>query len=64
MPAWVILTMKNRGVGYYILAALFPLIGLIFALCLKNLSILAEDEVDVTLPALDITEENEQSNGE
>lgn len=29
---------ENRGWGYYVLAILFPLIGLIVALCLKDLS--------------------------
>ena len=38
VAACVILSKKNRGWGYYVLAILFPLIGLIVALCLKDLS--------------------------
>lgn len=34
--ACCILSNKNRGAGYYILAILFPLIGLIVAACLKK----------------------------
>ena len=45
---WGILNQKNRGWGYYVLLILFPLIGLIVALCLKDLS----DEE----PSNDITE--------
>ncbi len=33
--AWVILSCKNRGAGYYFLAFLLPLVGLIVAFCLK-----------------------------
>ncbi len=33
--AFVILAQKRRGFGYYLLALLFPLIGLIVASCLK-----------------------------
>ena len=54
VPACIILSKKNRGAGYYILAILFPLIGLIFALCLKKPN--PEDE-NVIPPELDITEE-------
>ncbi len=36
--ACVIISKKNRGWGYYVLAVLFPLIGLIVALCLKDKS--------------------------
>lgn len=57
LPACIILSKKNRGAGYYILAILFPLIGLIFALCLKKIN--PEDENPVP-PALDITEDNKQ----
>ncbi len=35
--ACITLSKKGRGAGYYVLAILFPLIGLIVALCLKNL---------------------------
>ncbi|MCM1042082.1 MAG: zinc ribbon domain-containing protein [Bacteroides sp.] len=38
LPACAILSKKNRGFGYYLLAILFPLIGLIIALCLKKLN--------------------------
>lgn len=55
VPACILLSKKNRGVGYYILAILFPLIGLIFALCLKKLN---PEEENVTPPVLDITEES------
>lgn len=58
IPACVILSKKNRGVGYYILSILFPLIGLIFALCLRKLN---PEDKNVTPPNLDITEENTQS---
>lgn len=37
VSACIILAKKNRGDGYYILAILCPLIGFIFALCLKKL---------------------------
>lgn len=37
IPAIIILSNKNRGVGYVILAILFPLIGLIVALCLSKI---------------------------
>lgn len=37
LPAFVILWKKHRGVGYYILAFLSPLIGLIFSFCLAQL---------------------------
>lgn len=36
VPAFIILNKKNRGFGYYLLAVLFPLIGLIVALCLNR----------------------------
>lgn len=39
VAACVILSKKNRGWGYYVLAILFPLIGLIVALCLKEATI-------------------------
>lgn len=55
VPACILLSKKNRGAGYYILAILFPLIGLIFALCLKKLN---PEEENVTPPVLDITEES------
>lgn len=55
IPACVILFNKNRGVGYYFLAVLFPFLGLIFALCLKKLN---PEEKNITPPTLDITEEN------
>lgn len=35
---WGILNQKNRGWGYYVLLILFPLIGLIVAFYLKDLS--------------------------
>lgn len=53
-PACCILANKHRGAGYYILAILFPLIGLIFALCLKKLN---PAEINPEPPALDITED-------
>lgn len=56
VPACIILSKKNRGAGYYILAILFPLIGLIFALCLKKLN--PEEEKPVP-PSLDITEDKQ-----
>lgn len=56
VPACILLSKKNRGVGYYILAILFPLIGLIFALCLKKLN---PEEENLTPPTLDITEDNQ-----
>lgn len=52
-PACCILANKHRGAGYYILAILFPLIGLIFALCLKKLNP-AEEKPEP--PSFDITE--------
>ncbi|ROT13854.1 hypothetical protein EEL50_09135 [Muribaculaceae bacterium Isolate-105 (HZI)] len=55
VPACILLSKKNRGAGYYILAILFPLIGLIFALCLKKIN---PEEENVTPPVLDITEES------
>lgn len=54
IPACIILSNKHRGFGYYLLAIFFPLIGLIFALCLKKLN---PDEEITTPPSLDITEE-------
>ena len=48
---WTILNNKNRGAGYYVLLVLFPLIGFIVALCLKNL----EDEEEELPPSNDIT---------
>ena len=45
---WGILNRKNRGWGYYVLLILFPLIGLIVASCLEDMS----DEG----PSNDITE--------
>ena len=36
--AFCILAKKHRGFGYYLLAFLFPLIGLIVAACLKKKS--------------------------
>lgn len=56
LPACIILSNKHRGAGYYILAILFPLIGLIFALCLKKLD---PAEENVVPPTLDITEDNQ-----
>ncbi len=56
VPACIILSKKHRGAGYYILAILFPLIGLIFALCLKKLN---PEEENATPPSLDITEDNQ-----
>lgn len=56
VPACIILSKKNRGAGYYILAILFPLIGLIFALCLKKLN---PEEKNATPPSLYITEDNQ-----
>lgn len=55
VPACIILSKKNRGVGYYILAILFPLIGLIFALCLKKIK---PEEENPEPPTLDITEDS------
>ncbi len=48
---WRILRRKERGTGYYILCFVAPLIGLIVAACLKDLS---EEE-----PSNDITDYNE-----
>ena len=56
VPACILLSKKNRGTGYYILAILFPLIGLIFALCLKKLN---PEEENITPPTLDITADNQ-----
>lgn len=56
VPACILLSKKNRGAGYYILAILFPLIGLIFALCLKKIN---PEEENLTPPTLDITEDNQ-----
>ena len=53
VPACIILSKKNRGWGYYLLAILYPLIGLIVALCLKKLE-LEKDNAET--PSLDITE--------
>lgn len=53
LPACIVLSKKNRGVGYYILAFAFPLIGLIFALCLKKIN---PEEENQEPPTLDITE--------
>lgn len=53
VPACIILSKKNRGAGYYILAILFPLIGLIFALCLKKLD---DKEEAAVQPSFDITD--------
>ena len=53
VPACVILSKKNRGWGYYLLAFLYPLIGLIVALCLKKLE---PKENKAKTPSLDITE--------
>ena len=36
IAAFCVLADKKRGFGYYLLAFLFPLIGLIVALCLKK----------------------------
>lgn len=58
VPACIILSNKNRGAGYYILAFLFPLVGLIFALCLKKLN---PEDKNVKSPSFDITEENKKS---
>lgn len=58
VPACILLSKKNRGAGYYILAILFPLIGLIFALCLKKLN---PEEKNLTPPTLDITEDNQKT---
>lgn len=54
IPACIILANKHRGAGYYILAILFPLIGLIFALCLKKL----DQEERVSLDITDATNQN------
>lgn len=60
IPVWLIclsfkkLSRKNRGLGYYILAILFPLIGFIFACCLKKLDPKKENPAE---PSLDITED-------
>ena len=35
---WKILNKKDRGWGYYVLLIMFPLIGLIVAECLSDLS--------------------------
>lgn len=51
VPACIILHNKKRGAGYYILAIFFPLIGLIFALCLKKIDTDADES-----KSLDITE--------
>lgn len=37
VPAIIILNRKNRGFGYYLLAIIFPWIGIIVALGLKKL---------------------------
>ena len=52
IPACIILSNKNRGFGYYLLAIFFPLVGFIVALCLKKLNI--EEEYKES-PILDIT---------
>ena len=38
VPACILLSKKNRGAGYYILAILFPLIGLIFGSVSQSVS--------------------------
>lgn len=59
VPACIILAKKNRGDGYYILAILFPLIGFIFALCLKKLG---DKEETTAQTSFDITDsKNDQS---
>jgi hypothetical protein len=50
IPACIILNKKMRGIGYYILAFVWPLIGLIVALCLRDKS--NDDDCD----NLDITQ--------
>lgn len=57
-PACFILAKKDRGAGYYILAFLFPLIGLIVALCLKELP--AGEQHQIQAVDLDITKEKDQ----
>ena len=54
VPSCIILSKKNRGTGFYILAFIWPLIGFIVALCLKKK--LPEDPNG----SLDITEFKEQ----
>ena len=54
-PACLILAKKDRGAGYYILAFLIPLVGLIVALCLKKLP--AEEQPQTQAVDLDITKE-------
>lgn len=46
--ACCILSSKRRGFGYYLLAILFPLIGLIVAFCLKRLPDDKDDTPDIT----------------
>lgn len=58
VPACIILSNKHRGAGYYILAFLCPLIGLIVALCLSKLDPVKDN---ATPPSLDITDDNKQS---
>lgn len=53
VPACIIISKKNLGAGFYILAILFPLIGLIFALCLKKLE---PESNNTQASSLDITE--------
>ena len=55
IPACIILSNKHRGAGYYILAFLIPLVGLIVALCLKKLP--AEEQPQTQAVDLDITKE-------
>lgn len=45
VPAWAILSKKNRGIAYYILSLVFPIPGLIVALCLKNMKSNKKSEV-------------------
>lgn len=57
LPACSILSKKNRGAGYYILAFLWPLVGLIVAICLKKLVPEKREEASAP-PTFDITEDN------
>lgn len=53
MLSFYIIADKNRGVGYLVLAFLFPIIGFIMALCLKRHKY--QDCDDDSLKSLDIS---------
>lgn len=51
--ASIILSSKNRGCGYYLLAFLLPIVGLIVAICLKKKE--EEEKSDISSESFDIT---------